>query len=268
MALFGVPHVLAGVDARLLFAGVFAVLLTRSARLLGDVRARPLLVLAASPLVALPMAVGGDDLPVIGLVCMGLALAARGRPGTAGLAVGAAATLKATAWPAPPVCLALCLAPTAARGAARRYAPAAAAVIAAGVPPPALADPSAMAAHVLRFPLGLADVASPADSPLPGHLLAGLGPFGHTLALTALAAAAVAMAASLVVRPPRGPRAAADRLALGLTLATALMPASRWGYLVYPAVLALWARLAAAPRRPAPRPAAASREENDLCRVA
>ncbi|GLZ09872.1 hypothetical protein Acsp04_01080 [Actinomadura sp. NBRC 104425] len=166
------------------------------------------------------------------------------------------------------MCLALCLAPAAARGAARWYAAAAATVIAVGVLPPALADPSGMAAHVLWFPLGLADVASPADSPLPGHLLAGLGPFGHTLALTALAAAAVAMAVSLIVRPPRGPRAAADRLALGLTPATALMPASRWGYLVYPAVLALWARLAATPRRTAPHPAAAPREEKDLCRVA
>ncbi|MEU6039334.1 glycosyltransferase 87 family protein [Actinomadura sp. NPDC047616] len=264
MALLGVPHELAGVDARLVFAGVFVALLAASARLLGGGRARPLLVLAASPLVALPMTVGGDDLPVIGLVCAGLALAVRDRPGAAGLALGAAATLKATAWPALLVCLAL----PATRGGARRYATAAAAVTVVGVLPPALVDPSGMAANVLWFPLGLADVASPADSPLPGRLLADLGPFGHTLALTALGAAAVAMGVSLIVRPPRDVRAAADRLALGLALATALMPASRWGYLVYPAVLALWARFATTPRRPEADPAAASREEKDLCLVA
>lgn len=42
------------------------------------------------------------------------------------------------------------------------------------------------------------------------------------------------------------------RLALGLLLATALMPATRWGYLIYPAVLALWGLLATTPE---PEPA-------------
>lgn len=64
----------------------------------------------ACPLVALPLAVGGVDLPVAGLMCLGLTLAGRGRAGRAGLALGAAAALKWTAWPAVLVALALLVA--------------------------------------------------------------------------------------------------------------------------------------------------------------
>ncbi|MFP3961325.1 glycosyltransferase 87 family protein [Actinomadura fulvescens] len=230
MALLGLPSALAGIDARLVFGGVFLMLLgRRNGRLL-----------AASPLVALPLVVGGDDLPVIGLVCAGFTLAARDRPALAGLAMGFAATLKATAWPAALVCLAL----IATRGgAARRYGAVVAGLITVGVGLPALVDPSGMFENVVAFPLGLAGVESPADSPLPGHLLAASGAYGHAAAVAALGVAALGMGVSLVVRPPGDVRAAALRLAAGLLLATALMPATRWGYLVYPAVLVCWARL-------------------------
>jgi hypothetical protein len=53
------------------------------------------------------------------------------------------------------------------------------------------------------------------------------------------------MAVSLVVRPPGDGPAAARRLAIGLVIAMLLMPATRWGYLVYPLVLLAWGRLAA-----------------------
>ncbi|MFG2005858.1 hypothetical protein ACGFNU_42585 [Spirillospora sp. NPDC048911] len=264
MALFGLPSAIAGIDARLIFGCVFLALLGRDGRLL-----------AASPLVALPLVVGGDDLPVIGLVCAGLALAAADRPAPAGLAMGFAATLKATAWPAALVCLALIAArrntahpKTPPQNAARwdalrsrvpgqgssglggvwrsrlgRYGGVFAGVVAVGVGVPALADPRGMFENVVAFPLGLAGVDSPAESPLPGHLLAETGAFGHAAAVVALGLAALAMGVSLIVRPPGDVRSAALRLALGLLLATALMPATRWGYLVYPAVLVCWALL-------------------------
>ncbi|MFF5263157.1 glycosyltransferase 87 family protein [Actinomadura viridis] len=275
MAVLGLPWALAGVDARLVFGGLFLGLLAASAAVAAPrTGTRPWILLAASPLVALPLAVGGDDLPVIGLACLGLALAVRDRPGLAGAALGAAATLKATAWPALLVCLVLVAVRGAGRGYGRRrrgawrgYAASAGAFLAAGVALPALADPAGMFHNTVRFPLGLAAVSSPAGSPLPGRLLADLGPYGHAAALAALVTAALAMGASLLVRPPAGARAAAYRLALGLLLATALMPASRWGYLVYPAVLALWGRIIARPVsgiRPAvrvrPRPAEREKE--------
>ena len=45
------------------------------------------------------MVTGGDDLPVIALMVLGLALATRRRPISSGLAMGLAGTLKFTAWP-------------------------------------------------------------------------------------------------------------------------------------------------------------------------
>lgn len=271
MALFGIPHALFGgtplADARVWFCAVFLVSMLVAARRTGrgslgadgkpsGPAGRPsagaVLALAAFPAVALPLAVGGVDLPVIGLMCLGLALAGRGGSGTAaGLAMGAAAALKWTAWPLLPVGLVL-LAMTAGRRAAVRAGAVAVLVAALAVVPVALADPHAFVEHVVLFPLGEGGVRSPAASPLPGYLLATYVPGGSVLAMAALAAAAVGVAVSLALRPPRTVVAAADRLALGLGLAMCLIPATRFGYLVYPLVLAAWFRrteLRAAARR-------------------
>ncbi|GAA4631511.1 glycosyltransferase 87 family protein [Actinoallomurus vinaceus] len=249
MAVFG----LTGLDPRILFTGVFAAaiaagtVVSRShggprrvgrAGMPAVVLGSPLVVILASPLVALPVAVGGDDLPVLGCACLGLALA-RHRPGTAGLVLGAAGTLKLTASPVLITVFFLLRA----RGQARRYVIAATAVLTAGVGVPAALDPSGFATNVVLFPMGLTPATSPAASPLPGHLLAGLGPAGHAAAVTLLVLAAVAVGVSLVLRPPPDVRAAARRAALGLALAVCLLPATRWGYLLYPAVLAAWSRM-------------------------
>jgi hypothetical protein len=247
MALLGVPHVLfAGTplaDARVWFCAAFLACMPAAGRHARGARPHAIRLLAAFPAVALPLAVGGVDLPVIGLMCLALALAGRDGSGTAaGLAMGAAAALKWTAWPLLPVGLAL-LAVTAGRRAAVRAAVTSLLVAALAVLPAALADPHAFIEQVVLFPLGKGDVHSPAASPLPGHLLATYVPGGSVLALTALAAAATAVATSLIRRPPRTVVAAADRLALGLALAMTLIPATRFGYLVYPLVLAAWFRL-------------------------
>ncbi|WP_069743958.1 hypothetical protein [Streptomyces sp. EN23] len=254
MAVFGLPEAVAGTgpltDPRLwmgaAFLGAFALALPAGSR------AAPLRWIAACPLVALPLAVGGVDLPVAGLMCLGLALAGRGRTGAAGLALGAAAALKWTAWPAIPVALALLAA--ASRGADRpadravpRCGLVALLTAAALVLPAALRDPGAFRAHVVDFPLGLTDAVSSAASPLPGHLLATHVPGGRTPALLLLGMSALLLALSLLVRPPAAAADAAVRLALGLLLAIAFMPASRFGYLVHPLVLAAWAAARQAP---------------------
>ncbi|MFJ8254525.1 glycosyltransferase 87 family protein [Streptomyces sp. NPDC094466] len=248
MAVFGIPEAVAGpgvfTDPRLwmgsAFLGAFALALPAAAR--GEAPRW----LASCPLVALPLAVGGVDLPVAGLMCLGLARAGQGRPGAAGLALGLAAALKWTAWPAVPVALALLA--TAPGGDGRRGRGAAlrcgfVALVTAAVPvlPAALRDPGAFRAHVVDFPLGLTGAVSSAASPLPGHLLATHVPGGRTLALLLLGVSALLLAVSLLVRPPATASAAAARLALGLLLAIAFMPASRFGYLVHPVVLAAWA---------------------------
>ncbi|UZI33579.1 glycosyltransferase 87 family protein [Streptomyces sp. VB1] len=278
MAVFGIPEAVAGpgpfTDPRLwmgaAFLGAFALALPAGAR-----RKAPRW-LAACPLVALPLAVGGVDLPVAGLMCLGLAGAGRGRPGRAGLALGLAAALKWTAWPAVPVALALLA--TASRDGRRSHAGfeddgrrshagfeddgrrgsraalrcgLAALLTAAGlVLPAALRDPGAFRTHVVDFPLGLTGAVSSAASPFPGHLLAAQVPGGRTLALLLLGVSALLLAGSLIVRPPATASAAAVRLALGLLLAIAFMPASRFGYLVHPLVLAAWALAQQPPVRP------------------
>ena len=160
----------------------------------------------------------------------------------AGLAVGAACAIKATAWPAFPV-IAVMLAARDGRGPAGRFTPAAAAAAAAGVvvaAPAALAQPGTLFQNTVAFPLGLTRHRTPAASPLPGHLLAVSGPAGHPTAIVLLAAAALGVGVWLIVRPPRTVRAAVLRLAAAMTLLFTLAPAARWGYFAYPAGLCGW----------------------------
>ncbi|WP_097875570.1 glycosyltransferase 87 family protein [Streptomyces sp. ms184] len=257
MAVFGLPEAVAGpgplTDPRLWMGAAFLGALTLA--LPAESRRAPLRWIAACPLVALPLAVGGVDLPVAALMCLGLALAGRGRAGAAGAALGVAAALKWTAWPAIPVVLALLAVSSRSAGhsadrAAARCGLVALLTAAALVLPAALRDPGAFRAHVVDFPLGLTDAVSSAASPLPGHLLATHVPGGRTLALLLLGVSALLLALSLLLRPPATAADAAARLALGLLLAIAFMPASRFGYLVHPLVLAVWAAVRETPGRP------------------
>ncbi|WP_063780107.1 glycosyltransferase 87 family protein [Kitasatospora sp. MY 5-36] len=247
MAVFGLPHALLGDvvagDARWWFTLSFLAVTAVSARITAGRRGSVgLAALAAFPAVALPLAVGGVDLPVSALMCLALALAGTGRPGGTGLALGAAASLKWTAWPLVPVALVL-LATVRGRSAALRALAVTVAAAGTVVIPSVLATPGALLEHTVLFPTGAGVTASPADSPLPGHLLAAHVPGGRALALALLALAAAAVGTSLLTHPPRTVVAASDRLALGLALAICLAPATRFGYLVVPFVLVGWVRL-------------------------
>ncbi|NYT93167.1 glycosyltransferase 87 family protein [Salinispora sp. H7-4] len=247
MALFGLPYALVGdspmTDARWGFALVFGLALAVAARVaLGHCLPRALALLAAFPLLALPLATGGIDLPVTALMCLALATAAAGRPAATGLAAGAAAAMKWTAWPVLVVVLVL-LAVRRGGRAASGAGVVAAVVLAVLTVPSFLVSPGAFVEHVLRYPLGAGQVASPAASPLPGHLVATLLPGGRLLALVLLASAAVAVAVALVTRPPRTLVAAADRLAFALAVAICLAPATRFGYFLMPLTIAVWFRL-------------------------
>ncbi|WP_405791203.1 glycosyltransferase 87 family protein [Streptomyces sp. NBC_00029] len=259
MALLGVPRALLGSgdgwvvrllgDARIwcaaaLFGCLWAarrLLGGAPGRLLGSGPGRLLPVLVASPVVALPLAVSGVDLPLAGLCCLALAAAAAGRPALAGAALAGACALKWTALPAVAVAVALLAACRGGRPAVR------CGLVAAGgtallVLPGALLQPAELWHQVFAFPTGRARVPTPASSPLPGHLLAELVPWGWYLTVGLLLAGGLAVALSLFARPPRTVVAAADRLALGLTLAFLLAPAGRFGYLALPLLLVVWAR--------------------------
>jgi len=202
---FGVPRVLADglfTDPRIWFGIAFVITFWAAARIARV--PRPVwwtVLITASPVVALPLAVGGDDLPVLGLMCLALALASRAARGNwpwvagAGLAIGLAAAMKATAWPAVAVLAVL----FAARQGWRAAAWFGAAVLSAGLVTDGIVvaeHPAAAVANTVLYPLGLAKVASPAASMLPGHMLAGAGTWGHWTALALLALAAARPMAS------------------------------------------------------------------------
>ncbi|WP_243437236.1 glycosyltransferase family 87 protein [Streptomyces sp. FH025] len=272
MALFGLPRQVLGDstafarvagDARIWFALTFVACLLAAWRLLrpsrpggGDRRAPllPLAVLTASPLIALALVVGGVDLPLIGVCCLAMALAERGRTVGAGLVLALACSLKWTAWPALPVAVLLVWRLYGRRPAART-ALIGVGVSAAVVLPSALTQAAALREQVVRFPLGMTAIRTPAGSPLPGKVLAGFGPTGHSVSLALMTVALIGVAIWLLARPPVSAIAAADLLAAGLAIAFMLAPAGRFGYLALPAVLMIWPRLAArrwSSRRPKP----------------
>ncbi len=280
LAVFGIPHALFGAglltDPRVWFGVVFALGFGWALKL-SDVR-RPWMwtaVVTASPVIAYPLSTGGDDLPVLALLCLGLALlrpvpvtaGEAGGPGTArgglgtrqiilgGSVLGLAAGMKATAWPAVAVALAL----VAARGGWR--AAGWLALAALGVPlaadgPVLFAQPGQVATNTILFPLGLTKIKTPAASALPGHLIAQTWAWGHWASIGLVLAGGLAIAAWLVLRPPQDEASAGWRLVIGLVVMFAFAPATRFGYIVYPLGLACWlllARFARADlRQPAP----------------
>ena len=218
--------------------------------------------IAACPMIALPLAVGITDPPVIALMLLTLALIARPSGVVrAAVALGVACAMKATAWPAVPVLGVMLSARDAARSAWRFIGVTilTAGVLSAALAPAALANPTSFVQNTVLFPLGLSKYKTPAASPLPGHLLAmtGTGMTGHWIAVGLVVAAGLGFALSLVVRPPADVRAAAWRLAIALAVIFTLAPATRWGYFVYPIGLISWLILT---RPPATAPAGASLE--------
>jgi Glycosyltransferase family 87 len=199
----------------------------------------------ASPVIALNLAVTTTDPPVLALMLLALAVAAcPSRVGLAGVFLGVACAMKATAWLAVPIIAAMFWSRDGARAAGRFAATsvvAAVAVIAATAP--ATLVSSAMIQNTVLFPLGLTHQKTPAQSLLPGHFLAAAGPVGHMVSIGLLLAAGLAVAASVVLRPPRDVPAATWRLALGLGLMFVLGPADRFGYFIYSLGLLGWLAL-------------------------
>ncbi|MEU8259710.1 glycosyltransferase 87 family protein [Micromonospora sp. NPDC048999] len=267
MALFGLPRAATDAwwtDARIWFTLVTAAALAAAVATLratpgsatpgsatparGSAVLRGVQAATVLPVCALTLSTGGDDLPVLALCLLALALAAADRPGRAGLAVGAAGALKLFAWPVAIVLV--CWAAT-------RRAGVRAAVGAFGLPvlallPALLVDRDALVENELRFPLGHGLVTSPAQSPFPGHLIATALPAGRVVAAALLVAAGVAIAVRLLHRPPRTAAATALICGYGLLAAILLMPSTRFGYLLYPIALLVWAPALA--KAGAPRP--------------
>jgi hypothetical protein len=198
------------------------------------------------PTAALPLATGGDDLPVAAFMLLALVLMQRRRPLASGLALGVAASMKITAWP---------LAAIAFFGARDRQGrngrrPALllvggmAAVMIPAILPTVAENVPAFVDNVVRFPLGLAGISSPAQSPLLGHLIVSAFPGIHRAFTIIVAAAGVVLLVYFLAR--HTPRSAADLsrlLGWVMLLAVLLAPATRLGYLLYPVNFFVWAWL-------------------------
>jgi hypothetical protein len=267
MAAFGVPQALLGhsvlTDPRVWFGIVFGVVFACALRVAGARDCvRWALLFTVSPIIAFELCVGGTDVPMVAFMCLGFALLwrpMRSNAVAAGLALGIASSMKATAWPALAVAFALLYVRDGKRE-AWRFTAWALAVVAVIVGPFAVLRFGALVKNTILFPLGLASVKSQAASPLLGHVLAQTGPLGHTIVVILLIGSGLAIAVSLVIRPPRDVPAATWRLVIGLSAMFVLAPSTRFGYFIYPAALVLWVLVAQAGRKapdpiaPAPRP--------------
>ena len=210
-------------------------------------------VAVVSPVVAFPLSVGVTDPPVIAITCLTLALAYRGKLVQAGLVLALACAMKTTAWAVIPVLAVMAWVRYSPRVAARFTAAAIGltVVLAAAAAPTALASATAINAvkqNLIDYPLGTTKYKTPAQSPLPGHLIAELGPAGHTAAVALMVIALLAFAAWLLLRPPRDVRDATFRLAVVYAVLFTLDPSTRFGYYAYPLAFLGW--LALTPAEP------------------
>jgi hypothetical protein len=230
-------------DARVVFVAFSLLVFAAALRLSGaDAarRSRALQFFVVLPTGALPLVTGGDDLPVLALLFLSLVLADRRRPVASGLVAAFACILKFTAWPIAAL-LFLAVRDRSGRSARTRYGIA----LAASVPVVLigwLTAPQAFVENVVRFPLGLTAIKSPAASPLFGQILVNVFPSDRREITLLLSVVGLAIVAGLLWRRvPRTPGAVAQFSAVALCIATALAPATRFGYLIYPVNLFAWA---------------------------
>ncbi|MEV6235241.1 glycosyltransferase 87 family protein [Lentzea sp. NPDC051838] len=251
MTVFGLPRALFGdsplTDARIMFGLVAVAAVVLSLRLLGRPRI-PVLAAqfaAVSPLTMLTATTSGEDIAVLALIGLTATLVITKRHCWAAVLAAAVVSIKLIALPAIVVLVVFML--------GRKHIAMFAAALAGFNLPVVLVDPGAFVEHAIRFPTGGAQVASPASSPFPGHLLTELGPAGHVAALALLVVAGLAVVAWLVLRRPATVADALWRVVAGMGAAILLMPASRFGYLVYPMALIGSALFFSAVERPEPR---------------
>jgi len=258
MIAFGLPRALVGdgpiADARVWFGvatlaiGGAALAVARSP---ASTRLRALQWLVVLPTGALLMATGGDDLPVLALMLLAVVLAGQDRPVAAGIALGVAAATKQTAWILIPF-LVVAIARTDGRRVAGKLAAAGAVVAVPVIATFALWNPGAFWEDAVRFPLGLGNQRSPAATPTIGSALVHAVPDARTALTLALVGVVAAFAVYLLVRrPPASVSGAAWRAAAVFAVGFVLAPAARFGYVVYPIDLLVWASLSSRTGSPA-----------------
>jgi hypothetical protein len=245
MLAFGVPRALVGhapwADARVWFTIVsvsIAVASLRQMRASAFARVRTFQVLFALPTGALLLATGGGDIPVLALLLAVFVLAQRGDAMGAGLVGGLALAMKQTSLLVLPF-VALAMAAGSDR---RRYLATAGLVGLVLSVPFAVWDFGAFVEDTILFPLNAGQGESAAGTPTIGSLLLDLFPSQRS-AITVMLISLILTAVAFLLLSGRGASMsqACMRAAGAFLIASALAPAARVGYLVYPVNLVTWA---------------------------
>jgi hypothetical protein len=250
MTVFGIPstrkHDVGLTDARIFFSLVTLLVAAVALWLCpadGRRKMRALQVIAIFPTAALPLATGGDDMPVVAFLLLAMVLARRRQPFASGVVLGIVSAMKFTAWPLAALAL---FAAHNRKGARRPLVMFLGMLVVAGpvVVPFALRGPWAFFDNVILFPLGLSGVSSPAASPLPGHLIVTAFPFLHrVLPVVVGSVGGLLLAWYLYRRPPETTSQVCKVAGVVMAVITLFAPATRIGYLLYPINFFVWAHL-------------------------
>jgi hypothetical protein len=250
MTVFGIPsyrkHDVALTDARIFFSLVTLLVAALALWLCpadGRRKMRALQVIAILPTAALPLATGGDDMPVVAFLLLAMVLAQRRQPFASGVVLGIVSAMKFTAWPLAALAL---FAARNKKGERRPLIMFLGMLVVAGpvVVPYALQGPWAFFDNVILFPLGLSGVKSPAASPLPGHLIVTAFPFLHrALPVVVGTVGGLLLAWYLYKRPPQTASQVCKVAGVVMAVITLFAPATRIGYLLYPINFFVWAHL-------------------------
>ena len=250
MAVFGIPSDIWPTnglsDARIFFClttlAVAAVALYLC-RAEGRRKIRALQALVILPLASLPLATGGDDIPVVAFLLLAMVLAQRRQPFASGVALGIASAMKFTAWP---VAL-LALFAARSKDGERRPLRMIGGMLLVAVPaiiPFALRGPFALFDDVVLFPLGLSAIRSTAASALPGHVLVTTFPsLSRVLPLSVGMVLAAFLARLLYRYTPRTVSEVCSIAGVVMSALILLAPNPRVGYLLYPINFFVWAYL-------------------------
>jgi uncharacterized membrane protein len=233
-------------DARIFFCLttlVVAAVALYLCRAEGRRKIRALQALVILPLASLPLATGGDDIPVVAFLLLAMVLAQRRQSFASGVALGIASAMKFTAWPV--ALLALFAARD--KNGQRRPLRMLAGILVVAVPaifPFALRGPFALFDDVVLFPLGLSAIPSTAASALPGHVLVSTFPsLSRVLPLSVGIVLAALLARHLYKHTPKTVSEVCTIAGVVMSVLILLAPNPRVGYLLYPINFFVWAYL-------------------------
>ena len=248
MSVFGLPSAESRKGTGLTDARIVMTLMTllvsglalRLLRASHEQKIRVAQVMVALPTGALFLATGGDDMPILALMLLGVAALQRRANYVAGVSLGLAAAMKLTAWPLAAGAL-LVAHDREDRFAWKKIVIVVGAIVVVSIAPFALHAPWAFMSNVFAFPLGLAGVQSPAASPLPGHILTGWwAPLGHVLSPVTFLVGGYYVAKYLQRHWPLSLSRLLRVLSVAFSVMILAASATRVGYVIYPLNLALW----------------------------